>query len=225
MPSFRPARAQAYHAVSKHVALGKPRHDSKEDGKIHSVRTAQAFTQALCGFASFIQQHKLGDLKKATIHTACAYLQERQESGLSQKTIDLDRQALQCHLQQPLERLQAISKTVLTTRSYTPAQIHEIAQHQNDKNALATLIVYAAGLRAHELQTLRPATDRPPSSHRIWSDERFSGRDGRRYTVEGKGGLIREVLIPRHLATRLESYKIIDGPIPITDRGIKYLKL
>ena len=55
MPSFRPAREQAYHAVRQHVALGQSRHDAKDDGKIHSVRTAQAYTQALSGFARFMR--------------------------------------------------------------------------------------------------------------------------------------------------------------------------
>ena len=224
MPSFRTAREQAYHAVRRRVALGKARHDAKDDGKIHSVRTAQAYTQALHGFARFIQENRLGDLKTATVHDATAYLQEPQESGLSQKSLDLDRQALQCHFQQPLERLRAVSETVLSTRSYTPAQIREIAAHQNERNALATCIAFAAGLRAHELQTLRLVVERPPSTHRIWRTDRFSARNGHRYTVEGKGGLVREILIPHDLAVRLESYRIAEGPVAITDRGINYLK-
>jgi hypothetical protein len=37
----------------------------------------------------------------------------------------------------------------------------------------------------------------------------------------GKGGLIREVLIPSKLATKLEQYKL-NEPVKITDRGIHY---
>ncbi|MDE9483869.1 site-specific integrase, partial [Xenorhabdus bovienii] len=42
------------------------------------------------------------------------------------------------------------------------------------------------------------------------------------YTVQGKGGLVREVLIPHHLAEQLESLRRPE-PRPITDRGINYL--
>ena len=41
------------------------------------------------------------------------------------------------------------------------------------------------------------------------------------YTVEGKGGLVREVLIPRELAERLEARRL-EAPQRITDRGIHY---
>jgi site-specific recombinase XerD len=119
MPSFRSPKEQATHSVSLNVALGQSRHDSKSDGKIHSVRTAQAYTQVLKNFTEFIQENRLGDLRSATAEIAQAYLGERQESGLSQKTIDQDRQALQNHLGQVLERVQALEKTQLTTRSYT----------------------------------------------------------------------------------------------------------
>jgi integrase len=80
---------------------------------------------------------------------------------------------------------------------------------------------YAAGLRAHELYNLRPADERPPSAHRDWSAARFSGREGILYTVEGKGGLVREVLIPRELAERLEARRL-ETPQRITDRDIHY---
>jgi hypothetical protein len=85
MPSFRAPKAQAEHAVSEKVALGQPRHDHKDEGKIHSVRTAQAYSQGLTTFASFIQENRLGSLKTATAQAAQLYLEERQEAGLSQK--------------------------------------------------------------------------------------------------------------------------------------------
>jgi len=39
--------------------------------------------------------------------------------------------------------------------------------------------------------------------------------------VQGKGGLIREVLIPAHLAAQLEARRL-PAPIKITDRGVYY---
>ena len=224
MPSFRSSKEQAQHAVGQKVALGESRHDSKNDGMIHSFRTGMAYTDSLKGFTDFVQENRLGDLKNATPEIAQAYLQERQEAGLSQKTLDQDRQALQCHLGQTLERVHSLKETQLTTRSYTPEQTREIASHQNERNALSTEIAHSAGLRAHELATIRPASERQPSAHREWREDRFAGRDGVRYTVEGKGGLVREVLIPRDLAARLESRRIDGGPVRETDRGVHYSK-
>jgi integrase len=223
MPSFRSDREQARSAVSAKIALGQPRHGNKEDGQIHSVRSAQAYTQSLSGFTSFIRKNSLGDLKSATPETAEAYLEERQEAGLSQKTLDQVRQALQCHLAQPLVRLHALEKTILKCRSYTKAQIQLIASQQSEKNALATEITHAAGLRASELQTLRPAAERPASSHRTWSADRFTGRNGVLYTVQGKGGLIRQVMIPHELALRLEMTRM-NMPKNKTDRGVHFLQ-
>ena len=220
MPSFRSAKAQAAHAVSSKIALGASRHDNKDDGLIHAVRTAQAYKGALTGYTEFLQDNRLGDLKSATAETAQMYLAERQEARLSQKTLDQDRQAIQCHLAQKLDRVQALEKTALSTRSYTRDQVREIASNQSGRNSLATQITHAAGLRASELNTLRPVSERPASTHRTWSADRFTGRSGERYTVAGKGGLIREVLIPHELAVRLEATRIAGGPVPVTDRGV-----
>ena len=51
--------------------------------------------------------------------------------------------------------------------------------------------------------------------------EKFSGRTGERYTVKGKGGLIREVLIPFELAAQLEARRL-ETPQRLTDRGVHY---
>ena len=54
------------------------------------------------------------------------------------------------------------------------------------------------------------------------SDSKFAGRPGRDYTVVGKGGLVRVVRLPDHLAQRLEARRL-DEPVRVTDRGIHYL--
>lgn len=224
MPSFRSSKDQAAHAVSTKNAVGTSRHDNKADGNIHSIRSVGAYEQSLKQFGDFLVENRLGDLKNTTAEIAQAYLLERQEAMLSQKTIDLDRQALQCHLGQHLERVQSLKETDLGTRSYTNEQIKEVASHQSERNALATEIAHAAGLRAHELATIRPSSERQPSAHRQWSENRFAGRDGVSYTVKGKGGLVREVQIPRALAVRLEARRIEGGPVRVTDRGVHYQK-
>ena len=76
---------------------------------------------------------------------------------------------------------------------------------QSERHALATEIAYAAGLRGHELLTLRRVGERSASTHRTWLPQRFEGRPGSvLYTVAGKGGLVREVALAGHLAERLE---------------------
>ena len=95
-------------------------------------------------------------------------------------------------------------------------------RHSLNAHALATEIAHAAGLRGHELLTLRRADEQAASTHRKWSAERFEGRpDSVRYTVVGKGGLKREVALPGYLAARLEE-KRWERPKTVTDRGIRY---
>ena len=98
----------------------------------------------------------------------------------------------------------------LVARAYTAEQVRLIAAAQTPRNALATELAYAAGLRAHELLTLRPATERPADPRPALASK-WRGRDGERYTVAGKGGLVREVLIPQTLATRLEAERRSEG--------------
>lgn len=220
MPSFRSPKAQAEHAISRKIALGTGRHDHPNDGRIHSLGTARSYEQALKGFADYLRQHHLGDLHRATEQEAQHYLAERSQL-VGQKTLDLDRQAIQIHLGQKLEIVSSSKESTLSTRSYTPAQVERIANAQSETNSLATRLAYHAGLRAHELLTLRPAGERAASGHRQWSAERFTGRDGDRYTVVGKGGLVREVMLSRELVTALEARRL-EEPCLVIDRGVHY---
>lgn len=220
MPSFRSAKAQAEHAVSQKIALGHGRHDHRDDGQIHSVGTARGYEQSLKGFADYIQEHRLGDLHNATNEMAMQYLADRAEM-VAQKTLDIDRQAIQMHLGVRLEVVKSERETHLSTRSYTQAQVERIASAQSERNSLATQIAHHAGLRAHELLTIRPVDERQASTHREWSADRFAGREGERYTVEGKGGLVREVMLTRDLAARLEATRLAE-PRQVIDRGVNY---
>ena len=148
---------------------------------------------------------------------------------MGQKTLDMERQAIQAMMHHltgqlgPTERLPVVKAATpqkLVGRAYTPLQAQMIAQAQRPPQALATQIAYQAGLRAHELLTLRPLTERPPDDRPALSSK-WEGREGVPYTVEGKGGLIREVRIPPELARQLESQRL-DAPRAVTDRGIHY---
>ena len=222
MPRFRAPQAQAEHAVARKLALGTGRHDHRNDGRIHSLGTARGYGQALKGFADYLREHRLGDLPSATDQEARQYLAERSHQ-VGQKTLDLDRQAIQMHLGLRLEVVRSDRESALSTRSYTPAQVERIASAQSEANGLATRLAYHAGLRAHELLTLRPAGERSASGHRQWSADRFAGREGVRYTVVGKGGLVREVLLTRELAAAVEARRL-EEPRLVVDRGVQYVQ-
>ena len=222
MPRFRAPQAQAEHAVARKLALGTGRHDHRNDGRIHSLGTARGYGQALKGFADYLREHRLGDLPGATDQEARQYLAERSHR-VGQKTLDLDRQAIQMHLGLRLEVVRSDRESALSTRSYTPAQVARIASAQSEANGLATRLAYHAGLRAHELITLRPAGERSASGHRQWSADRFAGREGVRYTVVGKGGLVREVLLTRELAAAVEARRL-EEPRLVVDRGVQYVQ-
>lgn len=162
----------------------------------------------------------MGDLRSLTVEIAQQYLTDR-SALVSQKTLDIDRQAMQMHLGVQLDVVKSERETNLSTRSYTAAQVERIASAQSERNSLATRIAHNAGLRAHELLTIRPTNERSSSTHREWSADRFAGREGERYTVEGKGGLVREVLLSRELAAQLEATRLAD-PRQVTDRGVNY---
>jgi integrase len=220
MPSFRKANKQAQMVVSKHLAIGQSKHRANDKNKIHSIGTARNYEQALCHFAKWIKTKKLGDLFRTNERTALQYLEIRAQE-IKQKTLDQERQAIQMCLGKKLPVVKSELQEVLKSRAYTKEQTYLISQSQTTKNQLATKIAYAAGLRAHELLTLRKAKEQPRSRHRKWSKERFAGRDGELYTVNGKGGLIREALIPKELANQLEAKRLLQ-PKQIQDRKIYY---
>lgn len=205
--SFRSASSQAQHAV--------------RELDLQSQGTERNYEQALKGCAEFLKENRMDTLRELTADKAMAYLEMRSQE-VSQKTLDMDRQAMQAVLGEKLEVVKSELDTTLSSRAYTPEQAALVAGAQSDKHSLATQIAENAGLRAHELLTLRPVEERPADTHRDYRDDRFAGRENVAiYTVEGKGGLCREVAIDRDLANRLEERRL-DEPKTTYDRGIGY---
>ncbi len=140
-----------------------------------------------------------GDLRTLTPAQAITYLEQRGEQ-VGQKTLDMERQAIQAmmiHVTQTLpagEHLPVVKSEqaqILSSRAYSPDQVALIAAAQQPANALATAIALAAGLRAHELLTLAPRQEQA-ADPRPAADSKFAGREGVIYTVQGKGGLVRK---------------------------------
>lgn len=200
---------------------------------VDSVRSVSNYEQALAKVADWQKsEHRAGreggDLRSLNKEQAERYLSERGEE-VGQKALDQERQAIQLmqrhvtgHLgeDEKLKVVQSDKQQALNSRSYTPEQIRVVIGRQGEKNGLSSEIAHAAGLRAHELLTIRPAAEQPADARPARS-EKFSVRDGERYTVIGKGGLVREVSIPKELAQRLEATRL-DAPQRVTDRGIFY---
>ncbi len=224
---------QAEGILKRHLALTS-RHAVKEalgirgsqtTGQIHSVRTHQKYRDALTQAGEWARAETgLGRLDDLPVATAQAYLEARAAAGIGQKQLDADRNAVQFVTgRDSLERVLALNPTTLRARAYTAEQAAAIAARQTAPHALSTQIAFRAGLRAHELLTLQPVGEQRASGHRQWRPERFAGRDGVRYVVTGKGGLRREVLLDRELATRLEARRL-DTPRAVTDRGVHYVQ-
>jgi integrase len=197
---------------------------SLQGNSIKSVGTVRNYEQALSQFGTWLASQDL-HIKDIGEKEAINYLEQRAEE-VGQKTLDLDRQSIQLALMYTgaiTERLSVIKsehQQVLEARAYTAEQVVMVAERQTEKHSLATEIAHAAGLRAHELITLAPATERP-ADIRPALESKFEGREGVLYTVNGKGGLVREVMIPKDLADRLEARRL-DEPKQITDRNVFY---
>lgn len=200
----------------------------QRSGAIQSLRTADNYRQALTQVCRFVKSERLGSLRDLTPEQAISYLEMRGEE-IGQKTLDQERHAIQAMMQHLTHKLDVKAhlpsvksdyQQILTSRSYTTQQVAMVAEAQRDMNSLSTQIAHAAGLRGHELLTLRRIEERDPSSRPALA-EKFQGREGERYTVKGKGGLVREVCIPKHLAQKLEARRL-ESPIKITDRTVHY---
>lgn len=226
MGRFRSADSQARHAVSQKLSIGKPSHGKNgKDGRIHSLGTARTYTDSLKGVAEFIADHGMDmtgkGLASLSKETAEAYLEHRSQE-VGQKQLDKDRQAMQTLLGEKLVVIKSELDQVLESRAYTHDQIQLVVAAQTRKHGIASRIAADAGLRAHELLTLLPVQERALSGHRCWTDDRFAGRgDASRYTVAGKGGLVREVAIAIDLANKLELLRLVE-PRLVTDREIRY---
>lgn len=189
------------------------------------ITSVNTFRQYVAAIANAARAMGVKRLKEITPEMANDYLAKRCATGLSQKTLDRDRVALQRIVGSPLTKQKALSKASPKPRAYSHAQVRLIANAQTPANALATEIAHAAGLRAHELLTLRRHGEQMVSDRGQWRSDRFSGRkEGVVYLVQGKGGLVREVLIPNHLAIRLEACRRPEAKL-IVDRKIHYQSL
>ena len=223
--------ARGHFAKSEKQAASVMRELQGKGNVIESCGSVRNYEQALKTACDYLKEYRLGALREMTPEIAKNYLDIRAQE-CAQSTVDMDRQALEKMMQHVTNKLDNQQKlpivksqldTTLSTRSYTPAQIKAILAHQRPQQAFTTQLCYAAGLRAQEVYTLRKITEVTPSPGRKIHTHKFSHlpQETQRYTVKGKGGLIREVQIPNDLAKQLESYRLAQ-PTLVKDRNIYY---
>lgn len=204
-----------------------------QGSRIKSVGTARNYQERLAQIAARLDV----SLTALTPERAVAYLKGR-AAEVGQKTLDMERQAIQAMMVDVTRRMPPGARLPVVKsaephrprpRAYSPAQVRAVAARQDARNGLATEMVYASGIRAHELLTLGHPIEQPPDDRRERSHltgtaaegMKFARRDGMIYTVVGKGGLVREVLLPHRLAERLEARRL-DAPARVVDRGVRY---
>ena len=213
-------------------------HQQKTTGKSLWAGSAGTYKDAFTEAAKFMRATYNETLRGMTVERAQDYLSNRAEA-VKQATLNRDRLGLNMllHAQNKLPPGQNLPyakselPSIIAARAYDPKYVPKIAEHQAPHNALSTLIAHAAGLRAHELLTLCRTGDDPrmiptyrPEKTTLDIDSRkWAGRSGEQYIVKGKGGYVRAVLIPAHLARQLEARRL-DQPRFVTDRheGITY---
>lgn len=167
-------------------------------------------------------------IDKISIDMIIGYFEERRQV-VGNSTLTQERQALRLLTEREKSKLYLIDipffkselKQILKSRRYSKWQIDKIKEKQSTKNRIATEVAAVAGLRAHELLTLRRIEERKPSA-RNWNPNMYIGKsEWKRYTVVGKGGLIREIRLPNNIVKMLESRRLTH-PITVNDRGIYY---
>jgi len=198
--------------------------DSKSvPGNYKSLQSLRSANETVLALAKIAEDMNVQRIKQITPDNAEQYLGLKRDNFASQKALDRDRKALSIALGVEIPRLKAVSEQVLSSRAYSTEQINNVTKSMTDRNALAVKIAHNAGLRAHELLTLKRTDEGTKTTSRTWTEDRFAGRDGTVYLVTGKGGLTREVLISNDLAKELESRRH-EQPQTKMDRGINYLQ-
>lgn len=228
--------------LKKHLAMGKSKSNVGNIGKTpyKQFTSMRSYKESASTLARIAESMGVSRLKHINIEEAQEFLISRREAEragqnvlhveikdrsnqrlLTQKTLDAERKALSILLGLPIARVYSAASNAAKSRSYTDFQVKAISEAQTTRNALATKIAHAAGLRAHELLQIRKADELQITSNRQWSKNRFNGLDGERYVVAGKGGLVREIRIPSDLAKELEARRY-ETPVEIMDRKVKY---
>ena len=222
MPNKKSSRRKKFERKARnffnfhYFGLGKNKKEAK--GKLRSQSTLFRHVET----AAFIQERMGASmLIDITPQMALDYLSSRVGKVCS-KMLANERRVLEriVYLHEPERKLyieEKLDPREWVNRAYTHKQIHQIMTHQTPENQLATALCFTAGLRVQELLTLQRFDEASASKDRKWRSDLFSGLQGEKYVVKGKGGLYRAVMIPHCLAKKLEKHRLSE-PRQIKDR-------
>ncbi len=208
-------------AVRKNTRHGLSRHLFPADAKsiVASVLTEAAHTSSLIQFSNHLLNSKGKHLKNATQADSVEFL-KLISATRKQSTVSLARQAINLHLlaDAPLAFVASQVPTVEVDRAYTLEQIKLLVGCASPSMALSISLAFSGGLRGMELITLAPINLVTPSP-RPWLPDLFSGRgEESKFSVRGKGGLVREVRISANLAEKLMAVAR-PAPVRVSHRG------
>ena len=210
--------------IVKKSAFGISKEQAKDEhlDVIRSLNSANKHKAHVLRFLEFLSSNRLPTSGPYRIEHMQEFLFVLAEEEFDQRYIDSSKRALNITFSVKLSRVESEVPIILKSRSYSFIEMDKVLKFQTPKNRIATELCFAAGLRAHETLTLRRGEEMAPSSHRTWDQGRFTALENYKlYTVEGKGGLRRNVAIPFELAERLERLRLA-APIKYEDRGIFY---
>lgn len=218
----RSLKDQAFAVIESRSFMAKNGNLKKTPGNYKPIKSIRSLRETSYALGRIATNLGVSRIKEITEAQAIEYLEQRKQNFSSQKSLDLDRKALSLALSINVPRLKAISDNVLQGRSYSKNELIHVTNAMREKNALSVRIAHDAGLRTHELLTLKRIDEGEKSSKRTWTNDRFFGQENQvRYLVTGKGGLIREVSIRKDLSLQLESRRL-ETPKVTTDRGVRY---
>jgi integrase len=200
-------RPQVIHGLSRHK-----NHEMAEK-KISSVGTERNHVSALTVFAKWLIKDSKKHLKNAKSTDANRYLTERSKV-VRQKTLDMDRQALNMNMnfQTDIKFKLSEVKTPVENLAYSQFELNYLISRAPDNLRLSIQLSSNAGLRSMEILSLSPPFCLSQSV-RSWHINRFAGRSNDvSFIVHGKGGLHREIRLSPELA---EHVKKLTRPVPV----------
>ena len=205
-------RPQVMHGLSRHKNL------DLAEKKISSVGTERNHVSALTVFAKWLIKDSNKHLKNAKPTDAIRYLEERSRV-VRQKTLDMDRQALNMNMNFPTDIKFILSEveTIVENRAYSQSELNYLISKAPDDLKLSIELAVNSGLRSMEIITLSPPLALCQSD-RNWHEHRFDGRNkDESFIVHGKGGLHREIRLSPELSNRIKQFAR-PAPVKVTHR-------
>ena len=206
-------KAHRRHAMGIALRMTRlgPRAEAREDRPIHSIGSQRNFVACLNCFARFLEVNHAGNLRCFAPDAPEAYLFARSRR-VGESQLRLDRWALQFLTGRRLPLFEPARPQKLKPRAYTAEQIAAVAAHQKPWYAFSTWLAAAIGLRSMELITIGPLDQQPRDPRPIPRYLQAYMAPGVLYSVKGKGGLVRTVVVPRPFVAPLDARR---RPLPV----------